>query len=274
MTIQLTTPEYWDVDGVPLNTYAYNISTLTGRTATTGLRGEDQEQAYRQGRSFRSKVADSRSITLSMWVQGFDPEVANPNASSTAQFWSNLNMLKRLFFTPRRQIALTRRWVDLGGAHTATAMGQVISPIQPSHTKDRATFVVDVFLADPFFYDDTLTSVNVVSGTPSSTTNPGDDTSPEKVTVTFTGPLTNPVLTNTSPTPDISLAYAGTINAGSSVVVDVRSCRAVLGGTTLVNNLISYTGSIWPMEVFRGPNTFTLTGGSGSATVDYRPAYL
>ena len=274
MAVQITTPNYWEVDGVPLNTYAYNISTLTGRTGTGPLKGEDSEQPYRTGRNFRPKVPDSRTLPLSMWVLGLDPDTAAPASDVGAQFMSNLRMLERLFFQPRRQFVLTKRWTDLDGLHTAEAKGQVFNAIQPAHTLNRAAMVVDVFLADPFFYDVTPTVVNIPMGDTVSSVNPGDGSSENFLTVTFTGPLTNPVLKNTSSDPDIALSFTGSVPSGQSLVVDVASTRALLNGA-LVNTGLTYTGSIWPMEVFRGSNTFTLTGsGTGSASVSYRAAYL
>lgn len=276
MPVVVSTDEYWDVNGTALNTYAYNISTLTGRTGTTGLRGEDQEQAYRPGRGFRAKVPDSRTLPLTMWVQGSDPTSAGSGSPDhSAQFRSNLQMLEELFYSPREQFTLTKRWRDLTGLHTAAAKGQVISPILPTHSKNRATLVVDVFLADPFFYDTTPVVVPVALGTPSTATNPGIDTTPNHLTVVFTGPLTDPVLKNTTPNPDISLSYIGTIAGGASVTVDVANSLATLGSTR-VNNNLRYSGSILPMEVFPGVNSFTLTAssGTGTATVTYRPAYL
>ena len=108
MAVQITTPNYWAVDGVPLNTYAYNIATLTGRTGTIPMRGEDSEQPFRPGRAFRPKVPDSRTLPLSMWVLGLDPETAAPGADVGAQFMSNLRKLERLFYQPRRQFVLTK----------------------------------------------------------------------------------------------------------------------------------------------------------------------
>lgn len=276
MPIQLTTEEYWDVDGVPLNTYAYNIASLTGRTATPGLRGEDREQAFRPGLTFLPKVAEARSITLGMWVQGSNPNlVGNQSVNHSAEFRSNLEMLQRLFFSPRKQFTLTKRWRDLDGLHTASAKGQVISPITPVHTKNRATLTVDVFLTDPFFYETTPIVVPVAVGGSATTTNPGVDSSPSFLTVSLIGPLTNPVLKNTTPNPDISLTYSGSIPSGATLSLDVASSRATLSGS-LVNNALSFSGSIWPMEVFPGVNNFTLTAasGTGSASISYRPAHF
>lgn len=274
MAVDLTTLEYWDIDGVPLNTYAYNIASLSGRTGTTGLRGEDAEQAYRPGRAFRPKVPDSRTLTLTMWVQGTDPDTAVVAADKRAQFQSNLNSLMNLFYSSRRQLVVTKRWVDLSGIHVATALGQVISPISPVHTVARAVFVVEIFLADPFFYDDTEVVVPIAADSTASTNNPGVESVPEHLQVEFIGPLTNPTLTNTSSDPTIAVSYTGSIADGTSLVIDVPVSRAVLGGSSVVN--VSYSGSIWPMEVFPGVNEFSLSvgAGTGSAAVTYRPAYF
>lgn len=279
MPVQLTTVEYWDVDGVPLNSYAYNISTLTGRTGTTGLRGDDMEHAYRPGRTFTPKVADSRTLTLMMWVQGSDPNtVGQVTGSMPAQFQTNLRMLLNLFYTPRRQFSLTKRWIDNDGLHVATAKGQVVNAIEPTFNRGHAVLPVEVYLTDPFFYDTTETSLSVAVGGTEASFNPGDDSTPNRIKVTFVGPLTNPTLKNTTPNPDISMTYTGTVASGQSLVVDVPTARAYLASATntSLTTKLNYSGSIFPMEVFSGSNTFALTSssGSGSATITYRPAYL
>lgn len=277
MVAALTTTEYWDVDGTPLNTYAYNIGSLTGRTGLPGMKGEDQEQAYRPGSVFRPKVPDSRILSLGMWVQGSDPEVPHSGgaANVSAQFQSNLRMLQRLFYSPRRQFQLTKRWTDLDGSHVATALGQVVSPVEPGHGRNRAAMVIDIRLTDPFFYSTTPISVTLAPGATTALVNPGDDATPTHLKVAFAGPLTRPILRNMTANPDIMLAVDYTIPSGSTLTVDVASDRTTMG-SLLLNSKIAYTGSIWPMEIFPGSNTLNLQAdsGTGSCTVTTRPAYF
>ncbi|QOP66168.1 minor tail protein [Arthrobacter phage DanielleIgnace] len=68
-----STAEYWDVDGVSLQTFAQNIKSWGGsREGVPPLRGEDQLIPYMPGRRFVKKVPDSRTITLKGWVAGME----------------------------------------------------------------------------------------------------------------------------------------------------------------------------------------------------------
>lgn len=274
MTIELTTDDYWEVDGVPLNTYAYNISSLAGRFSTPPLRGDDQAQAFRPGRAFRPKVADSRTVPLAMWVQGSDP--SQVNAPSSPQFLSNLRMLLKLFYTPGRQFELTRRWTDLEGQHVVKAKGQVLGAIDPSFQGSmHSAMVIDVFLADPFYY-----GVGVGAEVASSTDPvhtffsldvPGDEFSPEKFRVTFHGPSTTPVLKNL--TTGTQLTFNATL-AEDDAELNIGANRAVMAGK-LYNSSVQSTGPLWWMDLALGVNQFEFTAASGGGlTILYQPAYI
>ncbi len=64
-----TTPEFWTFNGVSLNRPCWllpsNISTLGGaRFGLPALRGSNIQVAFQNGQQWRSKVADSRVLTL------------------------------------------------------------------------------------------------------------------------------------------------------------------------------------------------------------------
>lgn len=280
MAIQTSTDEYWEVDGTPLNTYAWAIETFGGsRFGLPPLRGTDVAQAYRPGQSFRPKVADSRIVSMNMWVVGADPESDTGAATAAVrqQFISNLRTLQKLFWTPRREIVLTRRWEDLGGMTVADAKAQISGLMEPTFTgRHRAVLSVDLKLADPFYYG-TVATHTFSPGDTFTMANPGDDTSPTNLQITLTGPLTNPSLSNAATTPPVVVSYTGAIGSGETVVLDVAAPRAVSSvGPTLVNSKITASGSLWWMEMFPGNNaiTFDADAGSGTCEISYRPAYV
>jgi len=270
MVYQVTTTESWEVDGIPLSTYAWNVTSLGGRLSTPGLRGSNVEMAYRPGAEFRPKVAASRSVNLGMWVTAADPnsDTGLPaGADPRASFMSNLRFLQKLFYQPGRQLSLKRKWTDLSGSYEATAKAQLVSAINPvMNGRLRATFVVDLLLADPFYYGAVQ---NVpISGT-TVLTNPGDDFSPKNLVISFTGG-TNPRLTNNTPSPVVYVQYTGTVSG--TLVVEVSIPRARIG-STVVNSAITSSGSMWWMQLFPGINSLTLTGG-GTCSVAYTPVYI
>ncbi|AMM44297.1 minor tail protein [Arthrobacter phage Kitkat] len=66
-----STAEYWDVDGVSLQTYAQNIKSWGGsREGVPPLRGDDKLIPFMPGRRFVKKVPDSRTLTLEGWIAG------------------------------------------------------------------------------------------------------------------------------------------------------------------------------------------------------------
>lgn len=175
--------EWWSVDGVSLNRYSWAVVNFGGSPrGFPGLRGSDPVYAYRAGQAFRPKIAASRTITLQMYVNGLDPDTSQETGDTEFQFNQNWEALQRLFWTPDRQIELTRRWrtlerdangeviyrdgetgamVDFGtpGALAgqkileATALAQIGGAMEPEMTgRNRATFSVDLVLSDPFFY--------------------------------------------------------------------------------------------------------------------------
>lgn len=162
-----TTPEYWEVEGVSLQTFAYNIVSWGsgGRQAPPNLRGNDITIPGRVGDLWRPKVPQSRKITLGMWVQGANPDGSPPSSmSQMQQFEQNWMMLRRLLWNPYRQFTLTKRVyvpaVMQGDAIVpdsyvpVSAQAQFVGGLDPSVIGHggAAQFTVDLQLADPFFY--------------------------------------------------------------------------------------------------------------------------
>jgi len=152
-----STEVFWDIDGVSLQTYAYNIETWGGdRQSVPSLRGNDITIPYAAGSFWVPKIPDSRSISIAGWVVGATEDGDIPLDSNKREvFEANWNMLKRLMWTPHRQVKLTKRWKEYGSDEVleATALAQFTGGLSPTMTgTSRATFVVQLQLADPFFY--------------------------------------------------------------------------------------------------------------------------
>src|SRR6187431_1687523 len=101
----LTTDVYWDINGVPLATLAYNISTYGGDIQSPPpLRGEDLTIPYRPGTIFLQRRPNGRSMTISMWVQGSDVDGKAPTSvTARAEFEKNFKMLRNLFWNQGKQ---------------------------------------------------------------------------------------------------------------------------------------------------------------------------
>lgn len=270
--------DYWDIDGVSLHTYAYNITTLGGsRSGVPKWRGSNTQSAARRGTSWRPKVADARVITLGMNVIGVDASAAGGGTPDDNQFTKNLRELQRLIWRPGGvEFSLTKRFNEGAGQVLATAKAAYDSGLEPSMVGRRmAKTTVDLSLADPFFYTP-LQTTTIGLATPTVFANAGDDVA-VKMSIEFNGPLTNPKLTNATPAPQVWVKYGGTVAGGDKVILDVDLTTALVNSTgASVIGAITHSGARHWLGLQRGSNTLTLTAdaGSGTVTVKYQIPYF
>lgn len=274
-----STDVYWDADGVSLQTYAQNISTLGGtRDGVPEWRGEDRVYAYADGAEPRDHTADSRTITLLMWVTAANADGTMPGSKRRA-YTANRRAIKQLFWKPRGGLtALTKRWEHTDGSvKSATAMCRLAGNLAPDEMEGPfgARFALDLFLPDPWFYGPEVTTA-VPLGVPTVITNDGDDET-QRIVLTYSGQLTNALLTNATPDPDVWVKLGYALAAANTAVVDVDAETAM--NTTSSTNIIgavSNSGSRAWFALGKGANTVTLTAdaGAGSASVKHRAKFF
>ncbi len=281
-----TTDEYWSINSNSLNQFGWNVATVGGgRYDLPPRRGEDIQLAYRPGRVHRPKLADSRTIALIMWVLGVDPSTGAATGDALARWNDSWDFLRRLVWRPNGdQVTLTRRWklTPAGGGSpailTASGLAEVTDTMSPTMTgRTRATFTMSLFMADPYFYGDLVTT-NLALATPVTITNPGHDVAAfTHLQLDLIGPLTNPKVTNTAPAPDVWVKYAGTIASGQTLRLDVGQFTAlqVSNSANLIAG-VQHSGARHWMGLLPGDNALTLTAdsGSGSAQLRYQPPYV
>lgn len=301
-----TTETFWSVDGVSLQTYAFNIVTLGGdRMSPPPLRGDDITVPFRAGQVWRPKVPDSRTITLGMWVIGADENGNIPqNEDSRRTFDRNWRKIRRLLWNSRRQITLTKRFwvpvddledagVPLTGLTTeggwalisATAKAEFAGGLEPTMGgPSRAAFTVDLRLADPYFYGDEI-AIPLSMSTSDSLPGPsatrlilGDDRT-TSITLDLEGPLEVGQISNLTATPSLWLRYLQYVEDGETAQIRVSPFTA-----THYDGGVSYpsAGSIRHagdrMWLYLDPETTTLKltaqSGTGKAWVRYRPVWF
>lgn len=271
--------EFWEIDGTSLNQFCWAIKTIGGsRLAVPKLRGDNTLFPFRDGRAFRAKNADSRVITLAMWVAGIDPNTDQPGSDQKVQFNDNWKALQRLFWSPDQQLTLTRRWWENATTpvlRTATALCELAGTMDPTMTgRTRADFGVDLLLSDPYFYGPQI-DVELTVDDEVVVTNPGDIITWSTIDIEFTGELVSPKITNQT---------ADTwMQVNTAVIADPISVS--VGDYSVVNSFdqSSLTGSVihsgarsW-MRLLPGDNTLKLTStgnSTGSAELTFKPAYL
>lgn len=268
------TTEYWSVDSVSLDTHAFKIESWGGsRLQPPPIRGANVAIPYRPGALFRPKTVDERIISLAMWVRGVDPTTGAVPPDAEEEFNANWDALVRLFWRPWEQFNLHKRWKADGGIVAATAKASFHSGMDADMwSRTGAAFVVDLKLADPYFYGVDEETDNIAEGATETLHNLGHAPL-YKVTVDFNGPLTNPTLSND--TADVSFTYEGTVGSGEVLSVDVFDFRATLDGDT-VPWAITKSGSVFPFVLMPGDNEISLSADSGSGDVDvtWKPNYI
>lgn len=276
------TQEYWDINGVSLNQFCWSIKSIGGsRLAVPKLRGDNILYPFRTGRTFRPKKADSKVITLAMWVAGIDPATDDPAASNQdVQFNDNWRALQQLFWSPDQQLILTRRWWEGATAPVlkeATALVELAGTMDPTMTgRTRADFAVDLLMADPFFYGDEI-ETTIEANTTEVINNPGDTEVWQNMSITLNGELVSPVLTNLTASPNVWMRVNTSvvddpveINVGDAVVLNTFNDAIMTGSVT-------HSGFRGWMKLLPGNNSIKLTSlgnSTGNAVLRFNPAYL
>lgn len=284
--------EYWSVNGVSLNQYAWAVKTFGGSPRGLPLlRGSNFQVGYIPGQLWRPKFPDSRVVTLEMWTAAIDPVTDQPSANWRLQFNDNLKTLQRLFYNRQQQLSLTRQWYYTDpvsiqfptGVPTmvkATALAEIAGNMLPNMTgRSRADLSVDLLLADPYFYGDPITSVFGRNST-TTVTNPGDDEAAfNSMSVTLYGPLQYPRLVNVTPNPDVWFQFNTVIAPGDHITFDMQNfiaSRASDGAN--LSGIVTHSGTKRWMTLWPGANSLTLTSQSnadtGNGSISFVPPYV
>lgn len=270
------TEEYWDVNGISLNNFAWGIEV-----ASEGIpprRGDNWVVPYRHGEIWRPKVYDARDLALAMWVTSGDLDgvEAATEQGQRASLRENIEALKALFAPIDRQLTITRRIRLPWGLVSRYCLAECIGTLDfvPDSVPDAVRFAVELHLADPFWYDLADTTVTVpFAGT--TLNNPGTAAA-RHMTITLNGPLTNPRLMSTGGGKQIWVSYQGTIASGDYVVLDTHEFTAIHKNGSNQIAAILHSGANYWMELSPGNNgmSFPVGSGTGNAVITFKAPYL
>lgn len=272
-----TTAETWTVDGTVLNTYAWNIRTLSDRSGLPPRRGDNESIPYRPGRLWVPKMFDQRTVPLQMWIAGCDDDGLVPTAhSSRAQFNENEDALLRLFGVTHREVEIVRVKDMPDGPLTLTGLAECSNTMSPSMMAGgtRATLTVDLVMADPFWYGPEAEQEVTAAG---ATLEHVGSAPCVDMLIELVGPLLNPRLRNTLT--GVEVRYSGAVAGGETVTLDTANFTALLDGDNVVGNVRHLGAPQW-MVLLPGEQALELNNwqggavGAGSATITYRPPYL
>lgn len=269
--------EDWKVDGFALQTFAYNIATWGGsRQTPPKLKGANASIPHRPGQKWYQKTVDARVLSLGMWVIGAN---TNGSAGNRQTFERNWRALRRMLWTPDREVVLSKTFYDdvTNGLITAQAKAQYVDGLSPSMTgRRRASFVVDMMLADPWFYEITNKTFTISMGATLLIPTFGDYPT-IRMSIRFVGPCAYPTLTTSS---GVSVKYNGSVNSGQSILIDVENFTAskVTGSSSIdVTSSISHSGHPNWMRLGGSTSVNVLMSGSsdtGTATIIATPIWL
>jgi hypothetical protein len=191
------------IDGVRLDTYAYNIETLEGRLVFPPTRGEnpvvpgDDGSVFIPNRNFEDGI-----MTLQMWVRGADVDGLVPGGSSArAEFRKNLQRLTRIFGIKHRLLDIRQAWPTDPTTIQYLCTVQDTFDFSGNAHNASAKFAVVLRIPDVFGQDvnttDYTSAAALTTGTTLTLTALDGGTAPVRDAIyVVNGPATNPRLTN------------------------------------------------------------------------------
>lgn len=236
-----TTTELVTFDGVVLNTYAYNVTTGTGRANIPATRGDQLQLPGRSGYIPAQNLAyEEGEFTLSMFVLGANTDDTRPATTNLKRraYETNLATLMRIFSVRGRLCHVTAVQAD-GSTRESWAEVQEAIQISTMAGRTRGEFAVNCLIPDVYWRDTSPTT----QATTASATLPKtlDLTSFTNMTgtiedsvVTVTGPATNPRVTDVET--GIYVQYNGSLTSAQSWVVDSGAYTSKVGATDVTLN--------------------------------------
>ncbi len=259
----VTTAETVTVDGLVLNTLAYNISTRAGRYTTPDVRTKNIELPGRHGTlNVPGKKFQQGVFTLSMWIRGANQDGSIPSTAIQGKlFRENLDLLMQLF--TRRTGLLNIQQVMPDGT-VRQCFGEVLAIVDPTSnsTQPMATYTVAITVPACFWQDVstvTYTSPAALGASQILTLQPflGATAPMEDLVWTIVGAATNAKIqaleSSVALAVDTWMQYTGTIPTTKQLIVDT-SAWSVAGSSGFVPstaNLV-HSGSASFMSVQPG----------------------
>jgi hypothetical protein len=272
----VTTTDTFTVNGVVLNTLAFNITSLTGRWRTAARRGGNVEVPGRHG---TLRVANKRygvlEVVLSMWVLGADEDgMISDYQSSRETMYANLDKLTRLFGSETLEVVHT-----LPDESQRQVVGEVMDRIDFTSEAGatRATFGVAIESWDAFWSDiDEVTASITDIGNWSVDSFVGATAPMDDLEITFTGPCNNPRLDSGSSW----IQYNEVLTAGQSITLNSATWTLTgAGGLVPDYTAVEHGGGIRWFELAPGDPTpeaviSQTTGGDVEVSLHGRRKYM
>jgi hypothetical protein len=268
----LPLPQEWSFRGTDLSTYAYLVSATDGIDDLPPLRGEDVAVPGIPGRRSLGRVLDSRRMVLTIWTWPLNAAGTRDQSTNRNQTRVNTDALFALLAN-RAEGALVRKMPD-GTTRTAQAVCLSAAAIDDKTAQETIGIVADFQLADPFLYGASSATVQAIAASPTALTitNPGSVAS-ERVLFDFTGPISNPKVTNSTNGWYCECLVA--VASGKHLLVDTGAWTALNDGLNAIGS-IRHSGGLAFFRLNPGANVLSITSTApgGSLTLTYSPPYI
>lgn len=233
------------VDGVSIQTYAYNVKNRGGRFRTPERRGSNAILPGIHGRTYvQGKPFDENVLPLTMWALGCETDGSMPSDGKRAlQVRENLDALTRMF-QPGRLVAL-QQTVD---TTIRECWGEVVQAIDFTTMAGgtRAEFAVEIRVPGAFWRDTASTNQTVLTGTGDDVTISFSTFGPSTAPLTgmqfdVLGPVTDPILTD--PVTGQWVKHTGGVPGSQHLIVDAAAWTATLNGANAIANITHGNGA-------------------------------
>lgn len=234
----MTNTSRWPVtvDGVRLDTYAWNIRTRAGRDLTAQVKTANIDVPSLDGELWvpGKKVGPGR-LVLKMWVQGCDANGAVPADQDTYwQYRQNLDALRLMFGVRHRQL-LVQQTIRTSPAVIREALCEVTAVIDPETVVPSvyaAEMTVELSVPGAWWQDpvdtDWDSGGSLVSAAVQNLTSFAGATAPmNEGYLVLDGPATNPVWTDQPSGHFVALDRA--LLTGEQWVVDMTNWTSKIG---------------------------------------------
>ena len=254
-------PNRWSFAGYDFLAKGLIARPMEGYAGLPPTRGEDVPTPGLSGRRHTPFLDDARRFGLGLWI----PDPPHDRLQELAKLFANRRTL--------RELANTRPDGTVVSAYAKVVDWQ---PIDVSRVDVLYGGVADFLLPDPWFYGPDVNQVVPIGASPTNFTftHPGTVRG-DRFVLDFTGPITNPRLTNN--TTGVHVEVLTAVAAGQHLVVDGEQFTAANNGVNTIGN-VRHAGAVPWMVAEPGPNSMSVTGtGLGAGTslaIVFRPPFV
>lgn len=265
-------PDRYIFDGTDLSTFAVMQVRTSGGDSHPALRGENPPWAGLPGSQPLEQLPASRIVSLNMYVHGMNPD-GTVSGAENLRARLNLDALQAVLARGgNRQLI---RVMPDGTGRQAYAKVWSVQEIDGRQLRSLYALKVDFYLADPYFYSNTVAAgpVALDAGVVNfAITHPGSVRG-HHVLFDIAGPVTNPRITNV--TTGTWVQFTGAVPNQQRLYIDAEHFSAFLAGANVVG-AISHDGGVPFMWLNPGVNTFSVTSSAFGGTISaaFSPPFI